>query len=112
MSHSAATVANATVRHLHTNDDEPTPGADVIVLYGYLSVASAKTRRLSEEPRSTDYIEIGVQDIVDRFPADGDGRPAGRVAIWVRRDADVVSCQKVKAASFDNSVQARHWPRR
>jgi hypothetical protein len=89
--------------------------SDAVALVGYLQPAgSGVYRRLYRDPPARLFIDIRADDIVDRCCAAGDGDAlAGQSLVWVRRDADVVWHESMRASSFETrpSVPRIEWPR-
>jgi hypothetical protein len=88
--------------------------ADAVALVGYLQPAgSGAYRRLYRNPAAELFIDIRADDIVDRCTAAGDSDPVdGQSLIWVRRDADVVWHESMRASSFGKSPLGGYkWPR-
>jgi hypothetical protein len=88
---------------------------DTVALVGYLEPAgSGAYRRLYRDPPPELFIDIRNDDILHRFSAAGDGDPmAEQSLILVRRDADVVWHESVRASSFATRAPAPtiKWPR-
>jgi hypothetical protein len=88
---------------------------DTVALVGYLEPAGAGAyRRLYRDPPPELFINIRADDILHRFSAAGDGDPMGEQSlILVRRDADVVWHESMRASGFATRAPAPRveWPR-
>lgn len=94
----------------------PAKPPGVVTLVGLLGEGDSDgSRRLYRDEAFRSWIEMKVEDIVDRFSEAGDGDlKIGRSVIWVRRDADLVRCEAVRASIFDDSgvtTTNGQWPR-
>jgi hypothetical protein len=102
--------AQDTCKTSGTTDD----ASDTVALSGYLVEGDTNgSRRLYSDPGVEQFVEIGADDIVRPSSAAGDGDPpAGQGVVLVRRDANVVRHESMRASSFAMLQATRgQWPR-
>ena len=96
----------------------PIDTSDTVALRGFLGAASLDEYcRLYESAALNRYIDVPAEDIVARVPADGGGDvTVGESIIRVRRDANLLSCELVRASIYEGPPDSdgdppRAWPR-
>lgn len=95
--------------------------ADVVALRGYLGKSKTEQfRRLFKDVTFRRWIAVDDNDIVCRYSLEGKDRlTAGQSVIWVRRTANLVVCESVRATVYESSTKvgsdendgAYKWPR-
>jgi hypothetical protein len=91
----------------------PVDRSDAVALVGFLGAGcSDQYLRLYESVALNRWIEIRVEDIVDRVAtAAGEDPTSGQSCVWVRRDAGLASCEAVRASSLEGPPVPARWPR-
>ena len=90
-------------------------GDEGVALIGFLGSegSESKTRRLHEHPeRSGSFVELAIGDILAMAEEADPALPKGSTVLLVRRYADILVCESVKASDLDGEDDPRTRRRR